>query len=347
MTDEKEKLYKEITKKVDRYSHDAFFHYLLTRHNDIRKSFCQWMIPDCKLVETTVINGEYYPTYKEGKRLVLDVLAKDENGNMYNMEMQCYDIKQDEIARFQLYAYRALSDEMKKGMSYSEVKPFRQMIINNAKSLEGFSDYIHHFTINDEKTRKQLPYSLYEIYLIQPQYLDMENIEIEEFDEFMYLFKNDRVYDKIEVHKNVQEAIAMHEEYLDSRERIAAIEREREEMIRRSREIRMTKRETSVQERETSVQERETSVQERESSVQERESSVQERESSVQERETEVQKAEDRLKANFIRLCETLIGVLSQTTVDKITLLNIEQVNELMKKVFDIKTEEDLLKLLK
>ena len=346
-TNDEKQIYLEAKKKVDRYSHDAFFHYMLTRHDNIRKSFCQWMIPDYKLIETTVINGEYYPMYKGGKKLILDILAKDESGHLYNIEMQCYDVTYDEIVRFQLYAYRALNDEMKKGMNYSEVKPLRQMIINNEKAMEGFANYIHHFTMNDNKTGNQLPHSLYEIFLIQPQYLDMEKINIEEFDEFMYLFKNDQVYDKIEVHKNVQEAVMMHEEYLDSRERIAAIEREREEMIIRTRETRIRELETRVKEGQNRLKEGETRLKEGETRLKEGETRLKEGETRLKEGETRLKEGETRLKENLITLSEKLIGPLSQNTKDKIAQLSIEQLNEVIAGVFDITNEKDLLKLIK
>ena len=312
---EENNIYLEAKKRVDRYGHDGFFHYMMMRHDDIRKSFCQWMIPDCKIVETTVVNGEYYPTHNEGKKLILDILAKDEKGNLYNIEMQCYTIDKKEFVRFQLYAYRVLSDEVKKGISYSEVKPLRQMIINTEKPIEGFCDYIHQFVMCDKKTGKQMPYSLYEIYLVQLHYLDMEKIEIEEFDEFMYLFKNDKVYDKIKVHKNVQEAVTMHEEYLDSRERIAAIEREREEMIRRTREYMYKKAEEEAY---TNGMEK------------------------GMAEGMEKGMAQGMAKIIITSLTQRL-GCLSDSLLEDIQNLSSEQLEKLSVHLFDIKTEKDIL----
>lgn len=121
---------RKARENVDRYGHDAFFHYLVKKHDGIRLLLCQKMLPDKKIVSTTVENSELHGDYVDGKKYVLDILAKDDEGNFYNIEMQCYDIDKNEMIRFQLYGFRIVDHEARKGENYYEVKPIRQMIIN-------------------------------------------------------------------------------------------------------------------------------------------------------------------------------------------------------------------------
>ena len=107
--DYEDSLTQNATEAVDRYGHDAFFHYLVTKHDGIRLTLCQKMIKEYRIVETYVQNSMYYPSFYDGKRYVLDILAKDEQDNLYNIEMQCYTIDEEQLIRFQTYSFRVLS----------------------------------------------------------------------------------------------------------------------------------------------------------------------------------------------------------------------------------------------
>ncbi len=301
-------IHDEAERRVNRFSYDGFFHYLVKHHDGIRKTLCQKMIEGHTIVETTVVDGQKEAEFYDSKNLVLDILAKDESGNLYNIEMQCYTINQNEMIRFQLYDFRVIADEAKSGIEYKEVKPLKQMIINASKPIEGLSEYIHHFELYDKQNQVSMPYSLFEVYIIQLAYLEMENINIEEFDELMYLFKNDKAYDKIEVHRNVLEAINMHIKFNMSEERYKALRRERDEMTRAFREqyaLEQAEKEGMAQGITQGI---------------------------VQT------KIED-----FVCLYEKKLGTLSQTTKEKVAHLSVESINELMLLVFDIETEEELL----
>ena len=342
-----DKYYDEAKRRVDRFSYDGFFHYLLSRHDDIRLLFCQWMIPYQRLVETTLINGEYYPHYKDGKKMVLDITAKDENGNLYNIEMQCYTIEKDDAIRFQLYAYRVLGDEAKRGKSYNDVKPMRQMIINNASPLEGFDNYIHHFVMKDVYSGKSFPYSLYEIYLVQLHYLDMENIDIQEFDEFMYLFKNDSAYDKMNVSKNVQEAIVMHDEYIESKERIAAIEREREEMILRSRELSIKEGEAKnkADEAKNKADEAKNKADEAKNKADEAKNKADEAKNKADE--AKIKESHDKIIKIIISYLKIKLGNVSPSIQNEILNSSLEQLEKISLNLADIENEQQLLSLLR
>lgn len=228
-----DKYYQEIEAKVDRFCHDGFFHYLVIKNEKLRLMLCQKMVPERKLVKTEVKNGELYGRFYDHKKFVLDILAEDELGHHYNLEMQCGDITREHMIRFQCYGFRVVDSDAQKGQSYDMVKPVRQMIINAGKPIRGLDGYIHHFEFYDKNHNVRLPYNISDIYIVQLEKLIMEEIEkIEDFDELMYLFKTDEIYGKMNVGDRIKEAIAMHDEYMTSDERLAVIQRERDEWAR-------------------------------------------------------------------------------------------------------------------
>ena len=329
----------EVQKKVNRYRHDAFFHFLVKGHDGIRKTLCQKMIVDHTIVETSIVDGERNAEFYDGKNFVLDILAKDEIGNLYNIEMQCYEITYEEMVRFQLYNFRVLSNEVKRGVSYSKVKPLRQMIINVSQPLPELKEYIHRFVLYDKDYGVAMPYSLYEVYIVQLAFLDMDNINIEEFDELMYLFKNDIPYDKIKVHKNVQEAMDMHIKFNMSQEKYEALRRERDEMTRQFREEAARER-AQKQGYEKGVSE---GYEKGMSKGYEKGMSKGYEDGKVKGMAQGM--AQGMLKSkieDLMCLYEKKFGSLSQTTKENISKLTIEQVNALILSVFDIETEQQL-----
>lgn len=100
------------------------------------------------------------------------------------------------------------------------------MIINASKPIDGLNQYIHHFKLTDENN-KELPNALYEMNLVQLVYL---KIEEDDFDQLMYLFQNNRMWDKIKTDKKIEEAIIMHDRYMKSDEKFAAIQREKDRL---------------------------------------------------------------------------------------------------------------------
>lgn len=234
-------LEKQLYEKVSQFSHDAFVHYLLINHSEIRNVICQVALGNEKIISTEIVNGELYGDFNISKRYVLDVVAKDEKGNIYNIEMQCYRIEDEEMIRFQAYGFRIADTEIKKGKNYSEAKPIKQIIINASSPVKNLNHYIHHFVMFDTKHNVSMPDSMYEVFLIQLAYLDMK--EKNPFNQIMYLLKTGKKCDIIDIDRLVEEAIEMHERYMSSDEMIVAIQRERDEFARNTRELKL-KRQT-------------------------------------------------------------------------------------------------------
>ena len=192
------------------------------------------MIKERTIISTTVENSILYSSIESGKKYVLDIVAKDDQGDIYNIEMQCYRTDENDLKRFQVYGFRLTQNESNKGTNYKDIRPVRQLIINNSNPIKGLDHYIHHFQFYDHQRKVSLPYNLNEITIVQLAYLNMESIEIKVFDELMYLFKYNRPYDKIKTDKKIMEAIEMHDNYKGSNEWILAAERERDEIARLS-----------------------------------------------------------------------------------------------------------------
>ena len=110
----------QIEERVSQYAHDGFFHYLITNHDELRIMLCQRIAPEARLVSTQVVRNEFYGDFNDNKRVVLDVVAVDEERRIYNIELQCYGIDNGELARFQTYGFRIVSLQAKKGRPYDE-----------------------------------------------------------------------------------------------------------------------------------------------------------------------------------------------------------------------------------
>ena len=320
---------KQIEAVVDRFAHDGFFHYLVTRSKKIRLMLCQKMVPERKLVSSTVMNGELYGRYYDHKKYVLDILARDDEGHFFNLEMQCGNITGEELIRFQCYAFRLIDEEARKGKGYENIKPVRQMIINAGRPIEGLDHYIHHFTYYDEEHKVKLPHAVSDIFIIQLEKLIMEEIEkIENFDEIMYLFKTDRMYDKIEADRIVKEAIAMHDDYMISEERIAMMIKERDEWAQNTREQVLVKKEKKLEERENILEERENILEEKENILEEKENKLEEKENKLEEKENKLEEEKKRIEIEtaYSKVYKLILNLYSQEA-NWLTDCTLEQLN--------------------
>ncbi|MEG0685499.1 MAG: PD-(D/E)XK nuclease family transposase [Coprobacillus sp.] len=227
-----------IYRRISQYSHDAFFHYLMIRNDEIRLLFCQHLLPDKTLVSTTIYHGERYPSYLKNKKFILDILAKDDQGNIYNIEMQKRGIHKSDIIRFQCYGARILAETPKKGsVGYDKLEDVYQLIINAGTNIEGMEFYEECYVMTGEKYKRTLPYAkLYSTY-IQLQYINERVDEVggiknlDTFDQIMYLFAKGELNGIIEPDNLVKEVINMHESFLCSDEAFFAYNAEREELL--------------------------------------------------------------------------------------------------------------------
>ena len=70
----------------------------------------------------------------------------------------------------------------------------------------------------DDEHHIVYPFNRAEITIIQLEYINQAINEMTSFNQLMYLFKNEKPYDKIEIDYRIKEAIQMHDRYISSDE---------------------------------------------------------------------------------------------------------------------------------
>ena len=176
-------------------------------------------MPDKKIISTTVRNSTQYGKRYHEKKLILDVIAEAQDGTVFIIEMQTYGLSIDVIIRFKLYGAEVLRKQLKMGGNYLDTPNTGQMVINAGKPLKGYDQYKYEFVMYDKKNKKEYPDNRLKITLIQLEYIDQMLDDMSVFNQLMYLFKNEKAYDKIKADQLVEEAIEMHKEYIASDEK--------------------------------------------------------------------------------------------------------------------------------
>lgn len=101
---------------------DYIFKRIFTANPDALVALINDLRPDLPLItEVEIINPAITPAELEGKHIVLDVLAKDAQGHLYNVEMQVRRYN-DWGKRGSYYLAKMLSDQLVTGEGYTELK---------------------------------------------------------------------------------------------------------------------------------------------------------------------------------------------------------------------------------
>lgn len=168
---------------------DEFFHHLMNTFDDIRLTICQSLIEEHHIIETKIENVEYFHELSGGKRLILDVVAKDEQGYFYNVEMQVGTMNEDNYVRFQCYANKLLQKQENRGEKYFNIRDVYQLIICD-KLVKELNNYQHDFQMYDYNNEVLLPYHKVHMRIIQlPRiHQNMKKKKLDPIDEIMYLF---------------------------------------------------------------------------------------------------------------------------------------------------------------
>lgn len=201
-----------------KYSNDLYFHHLLVENERIRTLICQELVLDRKIVSTKLKNAQQYGKSYYEKKLILDILAIDDVGDIYNIELQTYGLNEEILVRFELYNAELLRQQVKQGEDYTNAHIVRSLIISYGHILDNAPYYKCHFKMIDDKHHIVYPFNRMEITIIQLEYIDQAINEMTSFNQLMYLFKNEKPYDKIEVDYRIKEAIQMHDKYISSDE---------------------------------------------------------------------------------------------------------------------------------
>ena len=201
-----------------KYSNDLYFHHLLVENERIRTLICQELVLDRKIISTKQQNAQQYGKNFYEKKLILDILAIDDVGDIYNIELQTYDLNEEILVRFELYNAELLRQQVKQGEDYTNAHVVRSLIISYGHILENAPYYKCHFEMVDDEHHMVYPFNRMEITIIQLEYIDQVINEMTSFNQLMYLFKKEKPYDKIEIDYRIKEAIQMHDKYISSDE---------------------------------------------------------------------------------------------------------------------------------
>ena len=201
-----------------KYSNDLYFHHLLVENERIRTLICQELILDREIVSTKLKNAQQYGKNFYEKKLILDILAIDDVGDLYNIELQTYGLNEEILVRFELYNAELLRQQVKQGEDYTSAHVVRSLIISYGHILDNAPLYKCYFRMVDDEHHIVYPFNRMEITIIQLEYINQVINEMTSFNQLMYLFKNEKPYDKIEIDYRIKEAIQMHDRYISSDE---------------------------------------------------------------------------------------------------------------------------------
>ena len=112
------------------YCNDLFFKYTLSREDEgsifARNTIIE-RVTGIRVKESTVMNPNLDPKTIGKKKIILDVHVKDENNQLFCIEMQT-TFTETELKRFEFYGARALNDQLNSGEKYELLKPVHQII---------------------------------------------------------------------------------------------------------------------------------------------------------------------------------------------------------------------------
>ena len=103
------------------------------------------------IVYTKVVNSEILPEQFGLKRIVMDVVAIDDQGRRHNIEIQ-NQFKDVDFNRWEFYGARNLSMQLKSGDYYDEIQPEYQIILTffKGEAAERNNRLINHYVMRNE-----------------------------------------------------------------------------------------------------------------------------------------------------------------------------------------------------
>ena len=156
-----------------------------------------------KIVYTKVVNSEILPEQFGLKRIVMDVVATDDQGRRHNIEIQ-NQFKDVDFNRWEFYGARNLSMQLKSGDYYNEIQPEYQIILTffTGAAAERNNKLINHYVMRNEDGEVEQENALINRTYINLNVIDqiveekgVENLN--DFEKLCYLFKHNEPCDTI------------------------------------------------------------------------------------------------------------------------------------------------------
>ncbi|RGC51832.1 hypothetical protein DW761_09145 [Absiella sp. AM29-15] len=196
------------------FTNDVFMKFSLigedATSNLLRNFFCTVATHyKYKIVHTKVVNSEILPEQFGLKRIVMDVVATDDQGRRHNIEIQ-NQFKDVDFNRWEFYGARNLSMQLKSGNYYNVIQPEYQIILTffTGEAAERNNKLINHYVMRNEDGEVEQENALINRTYVNLNVIDriveekgVENLN--DFEKLCYLFKHNEPCDTINTGKLV------------------------------------------------------------------------------------------------------------------------------------------------
>ena len=178
------------------YRNDLFFKYTLSREDEgsifARNTIIE-RVTRIRVKESTVMNPNLYPKTIGKKKIILDVHVKDENNQLFCIEMQT-TFTETELKRFEFYGARALNDQLNSGEKYELLKPVHQIIFIDEYPWNN-QNLMNHYQMRTEKGEVENKKALIKrSYIHLPVINELVRkqgiLKLNDFEQLCFLFEN-------------------------------------------------------------------------------------------------------------------------------------------------------------
>ena len=178
------------------YRNDLFFKYTLSREDEgsifARNTIIE-RVTGIRVKESTVMNPNLDPKTIGKKKIILDVHVKDENGQLFCIEMQT-TFSETELKRFEFYGARALNDQLNSGEKYELLKPVHQIIFIDEYPWNN-QNLMNHYQMRTEKGEVENKKALIKrSYIHLPVINELVRkqgiLKLNDFEQLCFLFEN-------------------------------------------------------------------------------------------------------------------------------------------------------------
>ena len=178
------------------YRNDLFFKYTLSREDEgsifARNTIIE-RVTGIRVKESTVMNPNLDPKTIGKKKIILDVHVKDENGQLFCIEMQT-TFTETELKRFEFYGARALNDQLNSGEKYELLKPVHQIIFIDEYPWNN-QNLMNHYQMRTEKGEVENKKALIKrSYIHLPVINELVRkqgiLKLNDFEQLCFLFEN-------------------------------------------------------------------------------------------------------------------------------------------------------------
>lgn len=197
------------------FGNDLFFKYAFSRDNDISISLRKkliYLISGIKCKELTVRNPEINQSHVDAKNIILDILIKDENDHLIDIEIQMYNHGTTEKKRFQFYGARMLVNQLEQGRKYYELNKVYQYILINEYNPH-HNDLIECYMFRNEYNEVE-PENLNERYYVFMKESKKKK-SLNDLERLCSLFINNKYSDIIKEDKEdiIRQVVEMYDEF--------------------------------------------------------------------------------------------------------------------------------------